>query len=101
MRGHEVRAAVRELVHLDDDETRDEEVEREAVEGGVGERALLLLRGRVRGLQDQDGLDDGEERGGVQEWVRGEEDEGLKEDVGPHGGYEEEDAGLGEDGGAW
>ena len=67
MRGLEVDAAVVELVVLDDDEAGDGGEQRDVVERRVGVGALFLLLGGVRGLQDEDALDEEEEGGGVEE----------------------------------
>lgn len=50
--------------------------------------ALVFLLGGVSWLQDEDGLGGQEDAGGVEERVRGEENEGVEEDAGPDGGGE-------------
>lgn len=67
MRGLEVRAVVVELVVLDDDEAGDGGQEGEVVERAVRVGALFLLLRGVGGLEDEDGLNEEEEGGGVEE----------------------------------
>ena len=76
------------FVHLDDDEPRSEGARAQRVEESVGEGARALLRGSVCGLQDQGCLDGEQEAGGVEEGMRGEEDELLGEDGAPYDGSE-------------
>lgn len=67
MRRNEVCPAVRDLVVLDYDEPSEEGAEARGVEARVQERAVPLLEGSVCGLEDEDGLRDEEEAGGVEE----------------------------------
>lgn len=60
----------------------------------------FLVRG-MSWLEDEDGLREDEETGGVEEGVGGEEDARGKQDGGPDGGCEEDYAGLGDDCCAW
>lgn len=75
VRGLEMRAPVVEFVVLDDDQPGDGGEDGDVVECRMGVGSLFLLLGRVRGLQDEDGLDEKEEGGGVEElegrWVSG------------------------------
>jgi len=89
------------FVHLDDDEPRSEGARAQRVEESVGEGARALLRGSVCGLQDQGCLDGEQEAGGVEEGMRGEEDELLGEDGAPYDGSEDPDATLRNGGGAY
>lgn len=56
MRGGEVRGGVAELIHFYHHERCDECTDCRDVEAEVGERAGVLLRGGVRGLEEEDGL---------------------------------------------
>lgn len=71
MRGLKVGAAVVDFVVLDDDEAGDEGEQACAVESGVDVRAELLLLPGVGRLEDQDGLRDEEETGGVEKLIGG------------------------------
>jgi len=92
-----MRAGVRELVDLDDDEPGHEGIEGEVREGEVRERALAFLGRGMGGLQQEDGLREDEQAAGVEEGVSGEEDERLEEDAGPNVRREEDYASLGDD----
>lgn len=67
MRGLEVRAGVVEFVVLDDDQPGDGGEEGDVVQGAVRVGALFLLLRGVGWLEDEDGLDEEEEGGGVEE----------------------------------
>ena len=67
MRRLEVCAIMVEFVVLDYDEAGDGREDGEVVEGGVRVGALFLLLGCVGGLKDEDGLDEEEDGGGVEE----------------------------------
>ena len=67
MRRLEVCAIMVELVVLDYDEAGYGGEDGEVVEGGVRVGALFLLLGCVGGLEDEDGLDEEEDGGGVEE----------------------------------
>lgn len=97
----EVDGAVRELVVLDDQEAGDEGVGGEEDEREVGEGAAALLGRGVGRLQDQDGLRGEQDAGRVEQRVPGEEGERVQEDAGPDEAEKDEDADLGDEGGAW
>lgn len=67
MRRFEVCAVVVELVVFDDDKASDGCENSDIVEGCVRVGALFLLLGSVRGLEDEDALDEEEEGGGIKE----------------------------------
>lgn len=96
MRRLEMRAIMRELVIFDDDEASDQSVETEVIEQEMCGCTFTLLLGGMCWLQNNDRLGDGEQTGGVEEWVDGEEDQRGEEDGGPDGGYQQDDAGLGD-----
>ena len=91
---NEVCAVVCDLVVFDYDESGDEEVEREEIEGEVRECAAVLLGRGVSWLKDEDALGQGEEGAAVEDGVGGEEDEGVEKYAGPDCGDEEDDACL-------
>lgn len=66
-----MRAVVRELVVLDDDEAGDGGKDGDIVEGGVGVGAFPLLLGGVSGLEDEDAFDEEQYGGGVEELAFG------------------------------
>ena len=67
VRALEVDAPVVELVVLDDHQPGHGGEERDVVQRGVRVGALFLLLGRVCWLENEDGLDEEEEGGGVEE----------------------------------
>lgn len=102
VRRRKVLVARARLVDLDDDEAGEEGGDAEKVGEEVEGCAGAFLGGRVRGLEDEDGLGGEEEAGGVEElgvltacwlatgigvwtyWVRGEEDEVARKDGAPY-----------------
>lgn len=98
MRRGEVLMAGPRLVNLDDDETGEQGGETNEVEEEVDGCADALLLGGVRRLEDQRCLSGEEQAGGIEERVRGEEDEFLGEDGAPDDGGEDPDSGLGDGG---
>jgi hypothetical protein len=89
------------FVDFDDDQAREQGGEAGEVEERVEEGACALLGGGVSGLEDEGGLGCEEEACGVEQGVRGEEDEVVGEDRAPDDCGEDEDAGLGDGRGAW
>jgi hypothetical protein len=72
------------------------------VQQGVRALAQGFGLGRVGRLQDQDGLQDGEDAEGLEERVRGDEQQRrVGEDGGPDDRQEEDGAALGEPAGSW
>lgn len=59
--------AVVDLVVFNDHQTRDGSQKCDVVESGVSVRALLFLLRGVRGLEDEDALNEEEHGGGVKE----------------------------------
>lgn len=84
----EMLPAVADFVVFDDDEASEERKDGGGVEDCVDVCPVALLRGGVRGLEDQDCLGGQEEAEGVEQGVRGEEDQRVDEDGGPDCGRE-------------
>jgi hypothetical protein len=101
MGGLEMGAIVVELVHFNDDQTCDEEINSEAVQTCVSDCSLPFLSCRMRRLKDKNRLCENQNTSGVEERMCGEEYETVEEDASPDRGCEENNAGLGNDGGAW
>lgn len=78
-----MRAAVCDLVVFDYDEAGDEKIDGDKVEGEVRECSAPFLRGRVCWLEDEDCLGEGEEGGGVEKGMCGEEYERVQKDSCP------------------
>lgn len=91
-----------DFVGLDDEHARAEEEEAQQVERGVQTGADFLLVGGPGRLEDQDGLGQSENAGGLEEGVRTEEGyQGrIAEDGGPDKGDKEEGAELSEPAGS-
>ena len=89
-----MRAIVRNLVVLDNDQSGNQSIEREVVKDEMRDCALVLLVGGMGWSEEKDGLCEDEKTAGVEERVGREEDERLEKYAGPDGGCEEDDAGL-------
>lgn len=73
----------------------------DAEEGSVDVSPRYLLGRCVGGLEDNDSLSDERKGGDIEEWVVGEEGEGVEEDGGEYQEEEEDDPGLGYEGCPW
>jgi hypothetical protein len=74
MRGLEMSAIMRELVILNNHQSSNQKVDGKIVEREVRNCAMAFLDRCMCWLQDEDGLQEEEDAGAVEEGVRGEED---------------------------
>lgn len=118
VRGFEMGSVVVELVVFDDNEAGEGGQDGDIVQGGVHVGSLLLLFGGVGWLEDEEGLDEEEQSGGVEElqgcgqhehlramnrWtyrMGGEEHQVVAEDCSPYDSCYDPCACLGDDAGA-
>ena len=89
-----MRAIVRDLVVLDDDQSSNQSIKGEVVKDEMQDCALAFLVGGMGWLEEKDGLCEDEETARVEERVGREEDEGFEEYAGPDRGCEEDYTGL-------
>ena len=83
VRGFEMMGPSSNFVIFDDDESCNQEIEGEVIEREMRDGASALLGRSVCRLEDENGLCEEEETGGVEEWMGGEEDQIMEEDARP------------------